>query len=452
MPDTYTEDGVTYTYRESYGNNIGWYYNKNMDRSAAVWYTDDTYSKVRDSITFTGRELPSRTKDIPTVTEDLGYNPDSYPYGFEDICFGKDISLTFSPLQTGPSTGTTPLVGVDSSKGKIEAGNTHVVNGDTVYNALDTEQTARKNADTALSGRIDTIDKKVDSKADANLGNLTDAGKQVIRNTMKPDLAKKADADASNIDVNAFSGKLGIGTITDGDMHLVTGSTVFKAIKDMPAGDILVKRDGDKLTIDKDGTATTVDVSGKDGAARTITGVATDTKDATSAANVGYVNASAQGLHNEIQGVQQSLTDDINKVGAGAAALAGLHPGEYDPADKWDFAAGYGHYKGANAGALGAYYHPNEDTLVSLSSTLGNGDPMLSAGVTFKLGSGVSSHTMSRTTLTKELAAVQQQNQVLAAQNQAIAQQMAAVDQKNQQLEKDIADLKAKLAALAAKA
>ena len=55
------------------------------------------------------------------------------------------------------------------------------------------------------------------------------------------------------------------------------------------------------------------------------------------AANVGYVNASAQGLHNEIQGVQQSLTDDIKKVGAGAAALAGLHPQDYDPEDKWDF-------------------------------------------------------------------------------------------------------------------
>lgn len=229
MPDTYTENGVTYTYRESYGNNIVWYYNENMDRSAAVWYTDDTYSKVRDSITYTGRGLPSRTKDIPTVTEDLGYDPDSYPYGFEDICFGKDISLTFSPLQTGPSTGTTPLVGVDSSKGKIEAGNTHVVNGDTVYNALDTEQTARENADTALSGRIDTIDKKVDSKADANLGNLTDAGKQVIRNTMKPDLAKKADADASNIDVNAFSGKLGVGTITDGDMASRHGQHGFQS-------------------------------------------------------------------------------------------------------------------------------------------------------------------------------------------------------------------------------
>lgn len=75
---------------------------------------------------------------------------------------------------------------------------------------------------------------------------------------------------------------------------------------------------------------------------------------------------------------------------------------------------------------------------------------MLSAGVTFKLGSGVSPHTMSRTALTKELSAVQQQNQTLVAQNQAIAQKMAAVDQKNQQLEKDMADLKAKLAALMA--
>lgn len=131
------------------------------------------------------------------------------------------------------------------------------------------------------------------------------------------------------------------------------------------------------------------------------------------------------------------------------AALAGLHPGEFDPDNKLDFAAGYGHYKGANAGALGAYYHPNEDTIISLAGTMGNGDPMLSAGVTFKLGPS-GPNTLSRTALTKTLASVQKQNQILTAQNQAIAQKMAAVDQKNQQLEKDMADLKEKLAALMA--
>ena len=80
------------------------------------------------------------------------------------------------------------------------------------------------------------------------------------------------------------------------------------------------------------------------------------------------------------------LSDDIQKVGAGAAALAALHPEGYDPNDKWSFAVGYGHYKGANAGALGAFFKPNADTTVSVASTVGNGDSMVNMGVSFKLG------------------------------------------------------------------
>ena len=308
-------------------------------------------------------------------------------------------------------------------------------------------------------------DVKLTGKADTDLKNLSDAGKGVIKNVMKDDLAKKADktavaealtkkadADASNIDAAAYAKKLGTGTVTSGNADLVTGGTVYTALSKSGIG--LVQSDGQTMTVGAKDNASVVDFHNASGSGRVLTGVTTNAADRTSAANVGYVNSvansMAQDFTSQIQQTSSMLTRDINKVGAGAAALAGLHPGEYDPADKWDFAAGYGHYKGANASAFGAYYHPNEDTLVSLSGTIGNGDPMLSAGVTFKLGSGVSPHTMSRTALTKELNAVQQQNQVLTAQNQAIAQQMAAVDQKNQQLEKDMADLKAKLAALLA--
>ncbi|MCB5703169.1 YadA-like family protein [Megasphaera elsdenii] len=245
------------------------------------------------------------------------------------------------------------------------------------------------------------------------------------------------------------------GKVEAGDAHVVTGDAVYQAIKDMPTGEGLVKYDEgtQTITVAADKGATKVDFSGKDSDGntinRTITGIVTDAKDATSAANVGYVQDVAGSLANGVQRVANQLSHDINKVGAGAAALAGLHPGEFDPDNKLDFAAGYGHYKGANAGALGAYYHPNEDTIISLAGTMGNGDPMLSAGVTFKLGPS-GPNTLSRTALTKTLASVQKQNQVLTAQNQAIAQQMAAVDQKNQQLEKDMADLKEKLAALMA--
>ncbi len=81
------------------------------------------------------------------------------------------------------------------------------------------------------------------------------------------------------------------------------------------------------------------------------------------------------------------LTDNINKVGAGAAALAALRPEGFSPTDRWSFAVGFGHYKNANAGALGAFFKPNSDMTVSLGGTLGNGDPMMNAGISFKLGS-----------------------------------------------------------------
>ena len=76
----------------------------------------------------------------------------------------------------------------------------------------------------------------------------------------------------------------------------------------------------------------------------------------------------------------------VNRVGAGAAALAALHPLDFDPDDKWDFAAGYGNYRGANAAAVGAYYRPNEDTMFSVGGSFGGGENMVNAGVSFKLG------------------------------------------------------------------
>ncbi len=81
------------------------------------------------------------------------------------------------------------------------------------------------------------------------------------------------------------------------------------------------------------------------------------------------------------------LSNDINKVGAGAAALAALRPEAFNPDDKWSFAVGYGHYKNANAGALGVFFKPNADMTISLGGTLGNGDSMMNMGFSFKLGS-----------------------------------------------------------------
>ena len=80
------------------------------------------------------------------------------------------------------------------------------------------------------------------------------------------------------------------------------------------------------------------------------------------------------------------LDSRIDRVGAGAAALAALHPGAYDPNDKVDFSAGYGNYRGASAAAVGMYYHPDERTILSMGVAMGGGENMVNAGVTWKLG------------------------------------------------------------------
>ena len=98
-----------------------------------------------------------------------------------------------------------------------------------------------------------------------------------------------------------------------------------------------------------------------------------------------------------------NLDNRVNKVGAGAAALAALHPLDFDPDAKWDFAAGYGNYRGANAAAVGAYYRPNEDTMFSVGGSFGNGENMVNAGVSFKLGSGSSHVSTSRVAMAKEI-------------------------------------------------
>ena len=106
------------------------------------------------------------------------------------------------------------------------------------------------------------------------------------------------------------------------------------------------------------------------------------------------------------------LGNRVNRVGAGAAALAALHPLDFDPDDKWDFAAGYGNYKGANAAAIGAYYRPNEDTMVSVGGSFGGGENMVNAGVSVKLGQG--NHvTTSRVAMAKEIKDLRAEVEVL---------------------------------------
>ena len=113
----------------------------------------------------------------------------------------------------------------------------------------------------------------------------------------------------------------------------------------------------------------------------------------------GQINNNITNLTNLVGDVEQR----VNKVGAGSAALAALHPLDFNPDDKWTVAAGYGHYHNANSAALGAFYRPNEDTMFSIGSTVGNGNPQLNAGVSIRLGKRAP-ESRSRVAMGREIA------------------------------------------------
>lgn len=127
---------------------------------------------------------------------------------------------------------------------------------------------------------------------------------------------------------------------------------------------------------------------------------------------------------NGLSGSVNKLGNRINRVGAGAAALAALHPLDFDPDDKWDFAAGYGNYRGANAAAVGAYYRPNEDTMFSVGGSFGGGENMVNAGVSIKLGQGNHVST-SRVAMAKEIKDLRQN---VANLNAIVNRQSALID------------------------
>lgn len=179
-----------------------------------------------------------------------------------------------------------------------------------------------------------------------------------------------------------------------------------------------------------------------------ITGLAPGEVSATSmdAVNGSQLHATNQMVQENRQNITQlgnslnKLDNRINRVGAGAAALAALHPLDFDPDDKWDFAAGYGNYRGANAAAVGLYYRPNEDTMFSVGGSFGGGENMINAGVSLKIGRG--NHVSnSRVAMAKEIRDLRQ---ALADQAAEIAQLKGmhhlAIDPNKSLLFPDVAD------------
>lgn len=299
-------------------------------------------------------------------------------------------------------------------------------------NVTDEGKTTIKNlaqdAVKVVNGKNTTVTTKTETNG--NISYAVNVDDSAIKDVMKEDMDKKADRDAGNLtdsDVTSWQKKLGTGESQSGDHRLISGDTLYNALKEVD-GNTLMKTDGVTINIDQTGTAKTIDVRGKDGVTRTITGIATDPSDPTSAANVDYVD-------HRVESLNSRMTHEVSRAGAGAAALAALHPLEWDPDSKFEFALGYGHYKAANAAALGLFYRPNEDVMYNLGGTLGNGDAMMSGGVTFRFG------TKGRKPKASPLAmqqTIMDQNAKIEHQDEMLKIQANKIDS----LEKELLDLK----------
>lgn len=286
--------------------------------------------------------------------------------------------------------------------------------------------------DTTVVDAVLKVNDKVgdlDSEAEYNFldANQSMAGNLEIIDQTFGDVKSLYNADTGIKDKN--------GAVITEDTFNKTGITGVMQTMDEKIGDLDQTKDYN--VIDKTGSVnsnlTLID---------TKIGTTSDGNFVSSKSSIGAnLDALDQGLTELDMGLREldrglsELGDRVNKVGAGAAALAALHAEAFNPDDKLSFAVGFGHYKNANASAIGAFYKPNEDTTFSIGSTIGNGSTMVNAGISFKLG------TSSRV----------EKTMVAKGDYEALQQKVAAQDEKMAAQDAEIEELKKQVALLVAK-
>ena len=344
---------------------------------------------------------------------------------------------------------------------------------DTKANKSDVYTKDQTYSKSEVDSKVSDITTGLDGKAGKDLDNISDKGQQVIHNIAK-DAVEVVDGtnttvtktEGTNTTPTKYAVNVeGKGKVASGDTGLIFGDTLYKEVhidKDgayikgsQSVGQNLSNLDtglkttsdlihtnakGDTIQIGGNSTATKIDISGKDkdgkSTGRVITGVVSDVSDPNSAANVGYVNgitsASNEQIYHDMNMQYNHVENDISRAAAGSNALAALHPmQEFDPDDKAQFALGYGHYRNSNAGAVGAFYQPDENSLFSFGVSFGNGDAGLNAGVTFKFGPGGSDHhALTKTQMAKVIDAQSKEIDKLKKDNADKDKRIDALEQK----------------------
>ena len=179
-----------------------------------------------------------------------------------------------------------------------------------------------------------------------------------------------------------------------------------------------------------------IDAAGLNAGNKKITGVA-DGTDPSDAVTVGQLNKAVGLSVNTIDaGLKAansritSMDSKVNKVGAGAAALAALHPQDYDSSAKWDVAAGFGNYRNSNAAAIGLFYRPNPDMMFSVGTNFGNGENMVNFGVSVKLGKSSPYAAMSKAQLVDTVEKQNEKIERIEAQLRVMMEKMDAMQEK----------------------
>ena len=316
----------------------------------------------------------------------------------DDIILGNDSN---KQVAINGSNGQVVIGSGDSAmtlgKQANTAGDSNPENGN-YLNGLDNK---KWDGEHIQSGRAATEDqlKTVSDKVNSGRKFQGDDGKDVT-----VDLGKTLNIKGG---ATAVSDANNVGIVRGDDNTLnVRLAKDLKGLDSVTTGNTTINNSGLTVKGDDNHKDITIQQDNVNMGGNKITGVAPGavTPDSTDAVNGSQLYAAGQAISN-LGGAVNKLGTRVDRVGAGSAALAALHPLDFDPDDKWDFAAGYGHYRGANAAAVGAYYRPNEDTMFSIGGSFGGGENMFNAGVSIKLGQGNHIST-SRVAMAKEMEAM----------------------------------------------
>ena len=316
----------------------------------------------------------------------------------DDIILGNDSN---KQVAINGSNGQVVIGSGDSAmtlgKQANTAGDSNPENGN-YLNGLDNKKWDGKNIQ---SGRAATEDqlKTVSDKVNSGRKFQGDDGQNVtvgMGDTLKIQGGAKDVSSDNNI---------GIVKGADDTLNIRLAKDI-KGLDSVTTGNTTINNSGLTVKGDDNHKDITIQQDNVNMGGNKITGVAPGavTPDSTDAVNGSQLYAAGQAISN-LGGAVNKLGTRVDRVGAGSAALAALHPLDFDPDDKWDFAAGYGNYRGANAAAVGAYYRPNEDTMFSIGGSFGGGENMFNAGVSIKLGQGNHIST-SRVAMAKEMEAM----------------------------------------------